>query len=439
MKMPTTQITGSTPTPDFPPPGFVPGPSKIPGIDVYFPEEKPQPPEVVDFKCPRCGAVTAYSVETGQLTCEHCGYSQATEGRQLGGEAEGFEFRVDTLARSEKGWGEERKEMVCQSCGGVISTLSVALSFTCPFCGSNKVLLREPLEDVLRPRYIIPFKIKPPECREITRSWLGKSWMISSELRKIAGLGQNLAEKFNPIYIPYWTFGSVCNAVWKAQVAHETTERHFVNGEWQEYRQIHWREEAGKVQKVFTNLLVPGTTRFNLKILGRMDGYNVEDLMLYEPGLLAGMQAQAYDLPLEEAWDAGRQIMRERMRQACLDRVSSTNMRNFNMSLNFDQEEWRYILTPLYTSVYRFNNKVYQILINGQTGKIAGPRPVDWERIGLVIAGMLSPGLLISLFGWLFFSAQDHGMLTAFGLFLIAIAVVIGFFIYRQALDIEHV
>ena len=37
----------------------------------------------------------------------------------------------------------------------------------------------------------------------------------------------------------------------------------------------------------------------------------MRDLTLYEPGLLAGMHAQSYDLPLEEAWDAGRQVLRE--------------------------------------------------------------------------------------------------------------------------------
>lgn len=433
------QTPGTNLLPDFPPPGFVPGVSKLSGIEVYLPAEKVKAPEVMDFKCPQCGGVTAYNVETGKLSCTYCGYSQEIAEQHLGRAAEGFEFRVDTLERSEKGWGEARKELACQNCGGVISTRPDALSYTCPFCGSNNVLFREPLEDVLRPRCILPFKIDPDACRAVTRQWLGNSWMISAGLRQVAGQSQPLAEKFTPLYIPYWTFSSACSAVWKAQVAHDVVERHMVNGQLQEFHHVVWKDEAGKVHTQFTDLLVPGTTRFNLSALGKVDDYKVEDLVLYTPDLLAGMRAQAYDLPLEEAWDAGRQIMRDRTRQACMDRVSSTNMRNFSMSMDFSDEQWRYILAPIYTGVYHYNDKIFQILVNGQTGQIAGPRPVDWEKVWLVIAGMLAPGLLLCLVSWLFPSLQNNSVFTAVGLFLIGVAIVASFFILKQAGEIEHV
>lgn len=58
--------------------------------------------------------------------------------------------------------------MACQQCGEVISAPADALTFTCPFCGSNKVLYREPLEDVLRPRHLILFKVEPQSCLQIT-------------------------------------------------------------------------------------------------------------------------------------------------------------------------------------------------------------------------------------------------------------------------------
>lgn len=424
---------------DFPPPGYMQGVSKISGIEIFLPVEKNNLPEVEDFKCPKCGATIAYHVETRQLTCDHCGYSQAVAEQTVGRAAEGFEFRVDTLERSEKGWGEARKELACQDCGGVISTRPDALSFTCPFCGSNKVIFREALEDVLRPRAIIPFKVDPAACRASTRQWLGNSWMISGELRHIAGQGESLNEQFSPLYIPYWTFTSLCHAEWKAQVAHQVVEQHVVNGQVETVTRIVWRDEAGKVQKNFTDLLVPGTARFNLFALGKMDDYKVEDLVRYTPDLLAGMRAQAYDVPLEEAWDAGRQIMREQTRATCLDRASSTEVRNFSMAMDFRQEQWRYILAPIYSGVYHYNDKIFQILVNGQTGKIAGPRPVDWEKVWLVIAAMLSPGLLLCLVSWLFPTLQDHGIFTAVGLFLIAAAIVAGFFILKQAGEIEHV
>jgi hypothetical protein len=47
------------------------------------------------------------------------------------------------------------------------------------------------------------------------------------------------------------------------------------------------------------------------------------------------------------------------------------------------------ILLPIYLRSYRYNGKLYRTLINGQTGKISGEKPVSARRIltaiGLVL------------------------------------------------------
>jgi predicted RNA-binding Zn-ribbon protein involved in translation (DUF1610 family) len=425
----------------FPPPGFIPAPSRVEGIEVYVPGQLIEKrPELVDFKCPKCGATTAFCVDAGKLSCSHCGYTEAPDAKQVGRTAEKFEFIVQTVERSQQGWGETRKELACQRCGGVVSVPPDALSYTCPFCASNKVLFREPLEDVLRPRSLIPFRIDPKTCREITKKWLGSSWMIPAGLRDSAAQSPDSIEKFHSLYIPYWTFEATGSAVWKAQVAHRTVETYYdEKGQPQQRERVEWRNESGKVQKEFHDLLVPGTTRLNLTALSRIDNYGLQDLVLYEPGYLAGMQAQAYDLPLDQAWEAGRHIMREQTRRTCLDRASSSEVRNFSMTLDFSGEQWRYILAPIYTSVYRYGQETYQILINGQTGRIAGPRPVDWQKVWLAIAALLAPGLLISLIG-LMMRASEAGTITSgLGAFLVVIGLIISFFIFRKGQEIENV
>ena len=420
---------------NFPPPGFAPGKSQVAGIEVYLPITKSteKRPDVMDFKCPKCGATITYSVDAGQLVCEHCGYSETPEGQLLGRGAEQFEFDINVLLRSQQGWGSERKDMACQRCGAVVSMPPDTLAYTCPFCASNKVLYREPMEDVLRPRFLIPFKINPQNCHEIALRWLGSSWLLPKELRTAA------VGKFTPIYIPYWTFDAVANATWQARVAVERTEEIYLEGEEQQYTKTIWRDESGKAQKAFSGLLVPGTTRLNMSALGKMDNFNLSDLILYEPRFLVGMQAQSYDLPLEAAWDTGRLVLRERTRRACLDRASATNMRDFRMSLDFSDEQWRYILVPVYTSVYQYGENTYQILVNGQTGKIAGPRPVDWLKLWLVVAAILSPGILTEIAS-LFNQGTDAGdFLAGFGIFLLATGLVFTYFLLRQAMEMENV
>ncbi len=119
---------------------------------------------VVDFKCPQCGATTAYSVPDGGLTCTHCGYYEPPEKPVVGKGAQEFEFTVETMERAAHGWGEPRTEMECQNCGARTSLPVGSLTSTCAFCGSNKVIQREAPQDVLRPRFLIPFKIDATKC-----------------------------------------------------------------------------------------------------------------------------------------------------------------------------------------------------------------------------------------------------------------------------------
>jgi len=117
------------------------------------------------------------------------------------------------------------------------------------------------------------------------------------------------------------------------------------------------------------------------------------------PSYLAGLLAQAYDVPLESAWAAAREQMRDRTREACYGQASTSQARNFSMSLDFSDESWRYVLVPAYVAAYRYGGQSYHVMVNGQTGAIAGQRPVDWTRVWLAVAAMVAPGLLLGLLG----------------------------------------
>jgi hypothetical protein len=152
------------------------------------------------------------------------------------------------------------------------------------------------------------------------------------------------------------------------------------------------------------------------------------------------LQAQAYDVTLEKAWEAGRGQMREQTRQACLAQASTSQVRNFSMSLDFADESWRYILAPVYISNYTYGGKTFQAMVNGQTGAIAGQRPVDWNKVWLAIAALLTPGVLFSLIGLITIPLAGIGVgLGAFGFVLLVIGVIVAIIIYTQANQLDDV
>jgi hypothetical protein len=175
------------------------------------------------------------------------------------------------------------------------------------------------------------------------------------------------------------------------------TERYYDAGSksWKTRTKTVWRWESGRARRTFDDLTVVGTTRLSALLLGRIDDFDTRGLVPYDASYLAGLMAQAYDVQLEQAWETAREKMRADTRTACRSQASTSQIRNFSMSLDFADESWRYVLLPVYVAVYRYGGESYQVLLNGQTGTIAGQRPVDWNKVWLAVAGMLAPGVLL--------------------------------------------
>lgn len=419
----------------FPPPGFVPAPSAIPGIEVYQPAPPDAGPqeEVVDFKCPQCGAVTAFNAAEGGLTCAHCGYYEGPEKAVVGKGAAQFEFTVETLERSAQGWGVERKELECQNCGARTSAPAKSLAHTCLFCGSNKVIQRQAPQDILRPRFVVPFKLDPEACQKIARLWLGSSWMTPADLHSETTLAG-----FKGIYLPYWTFDAHTRAGWRAEVGHTEVEYYMEKGERKSRTRTVWRWESGEASLDFDDLLVNGTGRLSELLLAKVKKFDLAALAPYEPKYLAGLEAQAYDIPLEQAWETARQQMREETRQACLRQASTSQVRNFSMLLDFSEETWRYLLLPVYLTSYQYEGKPFQVMVNGQSGVIAGQRPADWNKVWLVVIALLAPGVLLGLLGLATVVFGGIGVgIGGIGFVFLVIGAIIAIIILRQAYALD--
>lgn len=417
-----------------PPPGFAAVLSKIPGIEVYAPapeQEKETPART--FRCPQCNGLVAYDAGDQQLECPYCGYQQGVGARIVGLAADRFEFTLQTLDQSERGWGIERKSIQCEACQAVFSSGEGELSTSCPFCASNRVATLSAMHDFVRPGFMIPFTVDRQQCRATVKEWLGKGWMHPPELRQT-----EVVSKFTGIYLPFWIFDAQINADWKAQVGYEETKRTYRDGKWETETEIRWQWESGRVHLPIHNLLVYGTDKLSAILLERLYPFDLTALTVYDGGYLAGWQAQAYDIPLKPAWEIGKQRMRERAKSACRSDISSSHVRNFGMTADLNDERWRYVLLPVYLTTYTFGDESYHVMVNGQTGAVAGQKPVAWLRVWLAIAAALSPGILGGLLGLITLPLGGVGMFIlpfAFVLFVLGLIASIWVFIQARSAD----
>ncbi len=420
-----------------PPENYQPVESKIAGIQVFAPTPPPTKPDAPQtFTCPNCGAGTRYNIAAGGIACEYCGYTTAVVAPVVGKKADEFEFTLETLSQAEQGWGGQRQVLHCDQCGADLSVPQGEISTTCPYCLSNKVNLVKTADEKLRPRFLVPFKIKTNQTRQLTAEWLGKGWFHPAELSANA-----ILQRFNAIYLPYWTFDARIKAAWRAEVGYERTVRHYNAHEkrWETRTEIDWRWENGLVPLMIDDLLVSGVAaqRVNVNVLNGLLPFNTQALVAYKPDFLAGMRAQAYEVTLPQAWETGKAIMREHARDACRKSIASSHVRNLSVSADFSDESWRYILLPVYLAAYRHEERVFQVMINAQTGKVAGQKPVAWWKVWLAIAAFIAPGVILGIIGLVLLVLGVGAPIMCVAIVLLIGGIIGSVFLHRHASEAE--
>ena len=407
-------------------------PSQVEGITAFAPKpEQTKEHALLTYQCPSCGASTKFDVAVAGVACEHCGYSSVAKSEIVGRSADEQEFTLTALSVAEQGWGTERKTLTCENCGAVISLPQDVLSSSCSFCASNKVNISTAANDFLRPKFLIPFKITPDKTRSLAHAWLGKGWYHPPELAS-----NSLIEKFNGIYLPYWTFDAQIDADWRAQVGHERTVR---DKDGNSHTVIDWRWEKGHTHLNIDDMPQAATSKVSHHLLAKLLPFQFEALTAYSPDFLAGWQALNFNITLPDAWEKAKQEMRESAQQTCRAQIHSAHVRNFSMTANFNDEAWRYILLPIYLAVYKHEGNVFQVMINGQTGTVSGQKPVAWWKIWLAIAAMLTPGLGLGLIGIPLLLVGGAGVvIISLGFILLVFGGVGSVILYNKAADSER-
>jgi len=371
-----------------------------------------------------------FSVEEGALACEQCTYAAAPDAEAT--QIEATPFTHTAIREASESWRLERKDLHCDGCGVDLAIAQGTLVASCPFCGSNQVLLREGTVRGLRPSAVLPFAVDRDSLAEPVRAWLGSGWLHPSDLASTA-----LLERFSGIYLPFWVFDAQCSATWQAEVGRSVSRTVWRDGKRVVVRRIEWDWAKGRIEIDLNNRLVLGSTRVAPGLIRSAGPYHLVDLVPYAPGFLSGWQALTYDIGLTEAWDRARTGMREHVRSRCSADTRSDHVRNLSVHADFEDERWRYALLPMHLCAYTYGGKSYSIAVNGQTGVVAGSRPVAWSRVYLAIAGLFAPGIVAGVAGLVLVFIGVGALLLIAAMFLILLGGIGALKLVQHALRLE--
>lgn len=347
-----------------------------------------QTEDSTDKKCPNCGATVMFDPASGNLHCEYCGYQ--CELPKADDEHVVCEMDFEAALKKESfEWGAEKKSVECKNCGGVSIYDALETASVCPFCGSTQVMPAA-TEDSIAPGGVCPFAVPKTMAGTFFLKWISKKFFAPNQAKRNAR-----PEAFKGVYLPYWTFDAQTTSNFRARAGYD---RKVKKGDKTE-TVTDWRAVAGIYQKFINDETVVASKRHGDSCVKSCEPFKLDKVVPYSPELLAGFAAERYSIGLQEGWEKAQKTIQWKLK----NEVKSYVKRNWHadradsvkLSTLYTNITYKYLLMPVWISSFKYKDKVYQFVVNGQTGKIGGDAPVSAWKVILTI--LISIGVLVGL------------------------------------------
>ena len=352
------------------------------------PETPPPASAVRKYTCPKCGGDMNFDAAKGMLNCPFCGHTMpAPESSEVVQEHDLVQALGDTSGKAH-GFGTAVRSYKCQACGATNNVDPHVTSTACPFCGSNQVLEQEPDPDLIQPESLVPFGVDEAPAHRMFREWLGRGLFTPNDLKKTGG-GQRLSG----LYLPFWTFDAHAESDWRA----ESGDYYYVNEtvwvtrdgkrvqEVRRVQKVRWYPSSGHHASDYDDVLVYATNSVDVKTLEKVYPFDTKKLVPYNPSYLAGWGAESYRIALAQAWELGQTIVQRQEYDACGREVPGDTHRNLRVNTRLSHLKYKHVLLPVWLASYRYRNKVYRFMINGQTGEVQGQKPISWIKVTIAV------------------------------------------------------
>lgn len=361
-----------------------------------MPTAAPSRPTETRWPCSQCGADLRFAPGQSRLVCGHCGHEEvipdcpAARDHALG--------EIELHGALEAGVAPAQMESVrisrCPSCGAEVEFRGATHATECPFC-SSPVATDTGDERKIKPQALVPFVLSEREGRQAMTDWLGSLWFAPNGLQEYARKGRALSG----IYVPYWTFDARTRSKYSGQRGdhyYETRTR-VVDGKTvsEQVRHTRWRAARGWVARAFDDVLVLASQSLPRRYTDALAPWDLTALQPYSPDFLAGFASEGYTVGLAEGHERAREVMTEIIRQDVRRDIGGDEQRIDRVDTDWSDETFKHILLPVWMAAYKYNDKTYRFVVNGQTGKVQGERPWSaWKIAFAVLLAAIVAGVL---------------------------------------------
>lgn len=351
--------------------------------------------------CPNCGSQLLFDAAKQSLVCRHCHTTVAIERSS----DQVLEMGLKQQLSGDQQAVAEVEQLVyqCTRCGSESIYNSEVPTFTCSFCNFEVVNPQAYKTRLIQPSGIIPFGVEEQKARALFKTWLGNSFWAPNDLAAFAR-----ADALRGIYLPFWTYDAQTASQWQGYGGryYYVTESYTDSDGKRQTRQVRhteWIFRSGDYNHFFDDILIGGSDELNQQESENIFPYNLQELVNFDASYLSGWSADVYEIDVHKGYDKAESIMHDRIHAACADLCTIDTYRDLEVSTVFSQQTYKHILLPIWLCSYRYKEKTYHFIVNGQTGKISGKKPVSLGKVVLAILAVIAA---IAVIMWVVNSRQ---------------------------------
>ena len=252
------------------------------------------------------------------------------------------------------------KSYNCPSCGAELICDETTAATSCPYCG-NPTVVPGQFSGVLKPDYVIPFKVSKKEAIEKLkmhykgRPYLPKSFKDDNHIEEIQG-----------VYVPFWMFDGKASgeASYKA-----TTSKVYEKGD----------EE------------ITETRHYEVSRAGSI-GFEKIPLKAFSTAYLPGFLADKYDVSVKDSQKRADTRCASTLEDALRGTVTGYDSCTLeHKQIDLKRGKVHYALLPVWMLHTKWNGQDFLFAINGQTGKMVGDLPTSKGKFWGLFAAIAAP------------------------------------------------
>jgi len=320
-----------------------------------------------DCSCPSCGGAMKYVPEKEGLFCDNC--------KTLKPIKKVKEFLKnnweDRESHLENDWNNLTKNLKCPNCGASVVLSGLEYSSICPYCDSSLVSTQG--ADEIAPDAIIPFTFSDADASKKYVAGIKKKWFLPNKFKKAPPV-----ENIKGVYIPSFGFDADTFSEYSGVLEIDKSYTN-INGE--RVTRVETKRISGTHNSAQRDVMVESSSKIVQDQLEQIESFNMAGACKFDQGFIMGYTVEKYETKIESCKVVADAIMKLNVKNEILSKYRYDRVRSFNLTLEQSNNKYLYYLLPIYECKYKYKNKDYITLMNGQTGKVGGGYPKSGVKI----------------------------------------------------------